>query len=405
MREKFEDKFWEYIIVGIFLAIIFIVCFLEEEYGVTKYLWILNIIFLVTTPLYYFIHDYREKMKTRKIEKTTIIKNIDFQYYKDIIDEYSPAMLSLILDGLEFDKDLGASVIYLINKGYLEVREENKIIRTNKDCSKLPQDLQVLCNSDINHLLTCTRFYTQKEELQASEAGKTRTKWMESIEKQVVEKGLATEREDKSWKTLVILFVIGIIEAMFAMAVEDDGLLVFSGIMIFVLMFLRVGAFWENRWVKTQKGYELYTKVLGLKNYIKDYSNLSESELKEITIWEDYLIYAIILNNTSKLNKEAKDYYEKICDIRDQEGSKPNIKKSIKICVILSIIIPVISLIACLNEILPIFATILLSFFGVYLTSKGKEYNKTLTTIGYVMNAMLLLIAIFIVFAMWFYNI
>lgn len=390
MKEKFSDKILGYIIGGIFLAILFLIWYLEEEYGVTHYLWILNIIFLVTMPLYYFIHYYSEKLKTKKIEKTTIIKNIDFKYYKDSIDEYSPAMLSLILDGLEFNKDLGASVIYLINKGYLELKEENKIIRTNKDCSRLPEDLQLICNSDVNHLWACTRLYTPKEEKQiARESSKTRGKWLELIEKQLVEKGLATEREDKSWKTLVILFAIGIIETLFAMAVEDYGLFIFSSIMIFVLMFLRVWAFTENRWVKTQKGYELYTKVLGLKNYIKDYSNLSERELREITIWEDYLIYAIILNNTSKLNKEAKDYYKKICDIRDESSSKLKIKES---CAVLSICIPFISLYVCLNEILPTLVAILSPFLGLYLASNGKGYNKSITYLGYILNIILLVI-------------
>ena len=111
------------------------------------------------------------------------------------------------------------------------------------------------------------------------------------------------------------------------MSVEAYGLLFFSGIVIFLLMFLKFWAFDENKFVKTQKGYELYTKIVGLKNYIKDYSNLSESKLKEITIWEEYLIYAIILNDTSKLNKEAKDFYKKVCDIREGENQQPQNKK------------------------------------------------------------------------------
>ena len=39
---------------------------------------------------------------------------------------------------------------------------------------------------------------------------------------------------------------------------------------------------------------------------------LSQSQLEEITIWEDYLIYAIIFNDTSKLNEETKDFYERL---------------------------------------------------------------------------------------------
>lgn len=56
-------------------------------------------------------------------------------------------MLSFLLDGIELKKDFTASVIYLINKGYFKLTEDNKIERTNKSCGELPEDLQVLCNN------------------------------------------------------------------------------------------------------------------------------------------------------------------------------------------------------------------------------------------------------------------
>lgn len=145
-------------------AIYFFMNYIEENYELTNYLWTFNILVLAITPMYYFIHNRKEKRKTKKIEDNIIIKNIDFKYYRDIIDEYSPATLSYILDGIEFDKDLSASVIYLINKGYLKLQEANKITRTNKDCSRLSKDLQILCNSDINHLLAFRKSCETPEE-------------------------------------------------------------------------------------------------------------------------------------------------------------------------------------------------------------------------------------------------
>lgn len=229
MKKTYWDKIGRYVIACFFLVLMFIVIYLEEKYNVTHCIWILNIVFLFSLPLYYFLHNYIEKIKTRKIENNIIIKNIDFQYYRDIVEEYSPAMLSFIFDGLEFDKDLGASVIYLINKGYLEVQQENKIVRTNKDSSNLSQDLQFLCDSDINHLLACKRIHTKngKEETQPREAGKTREKWMELIEKEALEKGLVTERKDESGKTFALLFVFGMIEALFAIAKDNIRIILF----------------------------------------------------------------------------------------------------------------------------------------------------------------------------------
>lgn len=301
------------IVVSIILGIIIFINYIEESYELTNYLWTFNIIVVIITPLYYFIHNSREKRRTRKQEDNIIIKNIDFKYYHDIIEEYSPATLSFILDGTEFDKDLGASIIYLINKGYLELQEENKITRTNKDCSKLSKDLQLLCNSDINHLLAFRKLNTKNtdEEKQANIASETTSKWISLVEKQAVEAGLVIER--KEYRMTSILSILCILEVIYTMSIDAWALFCFSCVLVFILIFVKIWTFDKNKWVKTQKGYEIFTKIVGLKNYIKDYSMLSDSELKEIAIWDDYLIYAIIFNNTSKLNKEAKEFYKKIC--------------------------------------------------------------------------------------------
>ena len=398
MKEKntIKENLIVWIFLFVFIGIIFLIHYLEENYEVSKYLFIFNIGCLVIMPLYYFIYYYKEKRNTKKLENETIIKNIDFKYYKDIIDEYSPAMLSIILDGSEFEKDLAGSVIYLINKGYLEIQDKNKIIRTNKDYSKLTEDLKILCDSDLNQLMACTRINnkTDEEKHQAKMSSETRGKWINAVEKQIVEKGLATEKNGGSAIILLVIYIFGILEVTFSLFVESYGLLLLSIIVTFLLMYLRFLAYDKNKFVKTQKGYELYTKVVGLKNYIKDYSNLSESELREITIWEDYLIYAIIFNNISKLNKETMDYYKKICNIRDEK----QIMKMKKIPAILSIIISLFGIRAYWNSTLPIGVITIITLLNFFLIQKGKNYKKIITIIGYVLNIVLLALVILEIF-------
>ena len=301
------------IVAAIIFIPVFVINYLEENYELTNYLWQFNIIVVIVTPLYYFIYNTREKSKTKKIEKNMVIKNIDFDYYRDIIEEYSPAILSFILDGTEFDKDLGASIIYLINKGYLELQKNNKIVKTDKDCSKLSKDLQLICNSDVNHLLAFRKLNTKNivEEQQAHIASETSKQWMEQIENEAVKDGLVIER--KKYRMTSFLSILCILEVIYTGLNKAYVLHFFSWILLLMLLFLKWWAYDKNKWVKTQKGYEIYTKIVGLKNYIKDYSLLSEKDLKEIVIWDDYLIYAIIFNDTSKLNQEAKEFYKKVC--------------------------------------------------------------------------------------------
>lgn len=306
-----------YIYICVFMIIvipIIMIIYIEENYELSQYLLIVNILILIITPMYYIIYNIMEKRKTKNAEEKIIIKNIDFKYYRDIIEKYSPATLSFILDGMEFDKDLAASIIYLINKGYLELKQDNKITRTDKDNSGLSKDLKIICNSDVNHLLAYRRLKNKniKEQQEAYIASQTNRQWMEQVEKEAEEDGLVIER--KKYKITSILSILCIIETVYTLTIENYGLFFFSIFLFFLLVFLKMSAYDKNKWVKTQKGYELYSKIVGLKNYIKDFSTLSEKELKEIEIWEDYLIYAIIFNNTSKLNKDALEFYKKICD-------------------------------------------------------------------------------------------
>lgn len=302
------------IVILIIGSIILFANYVESNYELTSYFWIFDIAVIAIMPLYYFIHNSLEKRKTAKQEESMIIKNISFEYYRDIIEEYSPATLSFILDGTEFDKDIGASIIYLINKKYLELQGD-KIIRTEKDCSTLSKNLQLLCNRDINHLLAFRKLKIKnvKQQKQANEATETVTEWMELVEKEALEKGLVIER--KKYKLTSILSILCILEAIYAICIEVYGLFFFSSILALILCFMKFWTFDENKWVKTQKGYEIYTKIVGLRNYIKDYSMLSDSELKQISIWEDYLIYAIIFNNKTHLNREAMDFYKKVCNM------------------------------------------------------------------------------------------
>lgn len=178
--EEFKAQILFGIIICLFFGLLFFMNYIEEEYELGKYLWGGNIIILIATPLYYFIHSLREKNKTRKLENKTIIKNIDFDYYREIMHEHSPALLSFILDGTEPNKDLIASIIYLVNKGYLEFTAENKVQRTAKDERELPEDLQFICNN-IKEMLDTedTKTQTLKSGLEVRKSTALSIKWGE----------------------------------------------------------------------------------------------------------------------------------------------------------------------------------------------------------------------------------
>ena len=71
----------------------------------------------------------------------------------------------------------------------------------------------------------------------------------------------------------------------------------------------------EEKIIKNNQGNEIYMKLNGLKKYIKDFGNFEERELDEINIWEEYILYAIILNEGKTIKNESKTELQSLIEI------------------------------------------------------------------------------------------
>lgn len=73
------------------------------------------------------------------------------------------------------------------------------------------------------------------------------------------------------------------------------------GIVVYILSYVSSATKSNN--TRTDKGEEVNEKLEGLKNYIKDYSNLDEKKENDLTLWEDYLIYSVIFDQNTEIVK------------------------------------------------------------------------------------------------------
>lgn len=67
-----------------------------------------------------------------------------------------------------------------------------------------------------------------------------------------------------------------------------------------------------TKWVhleRTKRGFDLYTKMIGLKNFLKDFTSIEESSSKEIILRKEYLLYALVCGLGGKLEKEGNALY------------------------------------------------------------------------------------------------
>ncbi len=52
---------------------------------------------------------------------------------------------------------------------------------------------------------------------------------------------------------------------------------------------------------RTEAGELLTAQIAGLKNFIRDFSNLAEAEKEQLLLWDDFLIYAVVLEENERI--------------------------------------------------------------------------------------------------------
>lgn len=292
-----------------------------EMFGIKEYLMlagiILFILFFLTivsllkmfylTILYIGIKIGYKKYFKEKLDK------IDFKndnYYREIISQYSPGVLSYIDDFKLDEKDIVATLMSL------ELKHKIKI--SNNDIEVIEGDEEDLDENE-------------KYILDNISNNKLKNIDIKIFEKKVINDcknyNLLEEKKDVKKKIKRKVFACIIAYALISVAFYlfpeivnkisgDNGiviLLLFAIMLIifFVMAILPFSTFIYIKsyyimtkidpYVRNQSAKEINSKLEGLKKYIKEYSLLDKKEYKDIVIWENYLIYSVILGENTEI--------------------------------------------------------------------------------------------------------
>jgi len=265
--------------------------------------------------LIYF--GFRFGIKRFKKDK---LSEIDFKkheaYYRDILKNYSPAELSYI-DKFEIlpQNDIAASLLSLeLNKNiYLDNKIQINNTYTENNISSNEKYILDSIEDGIITNLNETEFTTK-------------------VKEDAIRNGLLKESKIEWGKfTRVLILSISFMALMIFICITLFSDFVSNPTNIadwklFILMFaillilylpISIGIYFntyivkmkKNSYIRTKKGEELNENLEGLKNYLKDYSNIHEKDEKSLTLWEDYLIYSVIFNQNTKVIKNIWNKY------------------------------------------------------------------------------------------------
>lgn len=88
----------------------------------------------------------------------------------------------------------------------------------------------------------------------------------------------------------------------------DDTLMVlkyiFLGIILFVIFFDSIMILKSKR-LLTKKGKDIKRKLCGLKMYLNDFSAMKSKDLNEIDLWDEYIIYSVVINENKKITRKV----------------------------------------------------------------------------------------------------
>lgn len=307
-------------------------------------LWTFIVLFFIFLNAIPFILIYLGLRWTiKKYNKSRVTFDIlsDLEYYRETFAGISPAEMSLLMDlSLETEKDLGAMKLYY---------ELNNIYLYEKDCSLYlnnPNSVKLNKSDDIllNYL------YKGKRDIFVL------NEWRENVICETVNSNLITRKNKNEKKKagcgiflfihilalgFIIYFICGsqkylsFLDEITAVSSNNLDILNFIasnpqyiiafamclGLVVSLLVY-----FWsfiasiiyfivgnivavKDKFKRTSDGNILAEKLYGMKNFIRDFSNLDEATKKHLVLWKDFLVYAVTLEENDIILKEISGLY------------------------------------------------------------------------------------------------
>ena len=263
---------------------------MKELMYVILIMWLISAILFSIKILAIFIMKYKELKKYYKITREDKEK---FKYYRDIIKEYSIGELGYIYNKKNIDVLIKADIKKLKLQKKIEINNNNLIILNKNNLSS--SELFILDSYKFIDTQEFKKIYCDK------------------IITSLKNKNILTRI---NFENLLIIGIFHILTLFFYLIMLKNIeelpnqisifipiLFVYSWCLIAVSMLMAS----KVSYTLTKKGKDIYLKLNGLKYYIKDFGRFNEKELKEIKLWKDYILYAIILGESDKLESQIKE--------------------------------------------------------------------------------------------------
>jgi len=245
----------------------------------------------------------------------TPISNID--YYRDNLEQIEPFIVSILIDlDLYGSKDIVATLLRMQRNGIISFAKNGRI--------EVLQDSQKELNDSEKEFVRLIK----QDQLSDKKALQ---KWKDNRFREASKRGYIRKKdisgEERKHERNVGIAMVGSLVAIILwgahLAIGMDLLadaptasfiislawFATTGLVMGVPWYLvfRSVAYYKRdciTWERTDYGNEKAEKIAGLCRFIQDFSQLSELEKEQVALWDDYLLYAIVLEENEKIVKD-----------------------------------------------------------------------------------------------------
>lgn len=240
-----------------------------------------------------------------RIEKKKAINEettIELEYFRNLVKEHSIAVLGYCYDNTIDINFLTALTLksLLINK---KVEIKDKKIKSLILTNKLAEEEQLILEN-YKHL--------------DSDSFRNKFRWMlyKKVNTEPFKKYVSKKYNNNMKATDVLVIMVYLCGYGYFLADEEY---ILYGFLSFALLWLTIA-------IKALKGYlftkkfqinskylnEIVSKLNGLKNYINEFGNFDKKKLDEIAFYDEYMLFAIMLDTSPKLKQELLDECDNI---------------------------------------------------------------------------------------------
>lgn len=316
----------------------------ERNIGVTiAALLLLALAAVITSlPIILIWRAVSHTMKKAAMENATFRADEDFDYYREKLTGIPPTTISLLMDlQIETKKDIAALLLKYTKMGAVSMKDGTVHVQNQEFPGLLPSDRTLLALIAGGQAQPANLGGWRRQAItEAVESGnlKYRDAWQNVHS---ASRSCLTGCLSGCLLPVLIFLGMGItavavnnsgwterIEGFLAAAPQSFGmrqmeyLLSSPDIVIataltafFVLSFLAmfllpIAAVLRTalsvsgtgiRLKRTEAGEILTAQIWGLKNFIRDFSNLAEAEKEQLVLWDDFLIYAAVLEENERI--------------------------------------------------------------------------------------------------------